>query len=466
MLETTLKYFNELSKIPRCSKNENAIINWLISWAEKNNFLYKTDNIWNIIISLPATEWKEDSKTIVLQWHVDMVCVKTKDCNHDFIKDKIKVIENEWFIEAEWTTLWADNGIWVALAMMCAWLSEHPKLELLFTVDEEKWMSWVLNLEEWFITWTKLINIDSEEEGDITIWSAWWARLQIEWDFKLFDYNFINYNFSFLWLKWWHSWIEINNSKWNIVDSLFLFLEFLWVEFELSSIKSWIAENVIPKELDVVISLDIDSNLLENKINEFILNYRKEYNENNFNIEYELINTNIQTIWIDNSLKLKEAILKSKSWVYKMSNELEWFILTSQNLWIISLVKWNLNIEYLCRSSLDDDLNKLIEQNKIAFSKIANVNIHDIYPGWAEDINSDLIKVVKDSYEGVLKKEVKISWIHAWLECWVIIKKMPIWSKAISIWPNIYWAHTVNEKCEIRSIGVLAEVLKKILINI
>lgn len=466
MLEKTLNYFRELSKIPRCSKNEKNVIKWLVFWAEENNFDYKIDRIWNILITVSATKWKENSETIVLQWHVDIVCVKTKTSNHNFKSDWIELIEtNNGFLTANWTTLWADNWIWVSLAMACAFLVEHPKLELLFTIDEEKWMTWVLNLEEWFITWTKLINIDTEEEWEIIIWSAWWARLLIEWKFDIQKTNNNIYKFNFNGLKWWHSWLEINKSKWNIVDALFQFLNFLDVKFELSQINSWVAENVIAKELVVIISFESIENL-EEKINEFKNIYKSKYLEDNFDIFFEKIETEVQTIWYEFSNKLMNSVLKSNSWVYKMSEDIEWFVLTSQNLWIIKLLDWNLKMEYLCRSSLNKDLEILINQNINSYWDYLSVSIKDEYPGWAEDINSDLIKIVKENYEELLWNKIKISWIHAWLECWVILWKMPRNSKAISIWPNIYWAHSINEKCEIKSIWIIANVLKKILKDI
>jgi len=465
MKNNTLKYFKELSKIPRCSKNEKNVIEYLKKWSEDKWFEYKTDKIGNILITVPATLWCEDKETIVLQAHVDMVCVKSKDSKHNFETDEIEIIEKDWWIYWNNTTLWADNGIWVAMAMACTHLDKHPKLELLFTVDEEQWMSWAILLEEWFITWTKLINLDSEDEWEITIWSAGWSRIEIK---GKFDYNKSDlnaYSFKITWLKWGHSWVEIHKSSWNAIDAFFQLLDELDVNFELWYIEAWIAENVIPKELEAKVCIG-DIYDIWDKIKEFEVNYRKKYNEPDFKIEFNILDYFIETIDNKISEKIKDWIILARSWVYNKSKELKDFVLTSQNLWICRINNWNVELQYLCRSSIEEELEFLISQKRVAFSDFLSVNAKDPNPGWAEDINSDLIKLVKNSYEKILNKEVELLWVHAWLECWAIINKMPSWSNAVSIWPNIYWAHTIEERCEIRSIWVLSDVMKEILSNI
>lgn len=466
MLNKTLKYFSELSKIPRCSKNEKKAIEWCMKWATNRWYDFKTDKIWNLLISVPATVWKEDKETVVLQWHIDMVCVKDNMSCHDFSEDSIEVVSKDWWLTANKTTLGADNWIGVCMAMAACDITSHPPLELLITIDEEQWMSWALNLESWFITWTRLINLDSEDEWEITIWSAWWARIQISWSFHTEKIKTNAYNFIFTWIKWWHSGVEIHKSLWNAVDAFFQFLNFLDTDIGISFVKWWIAENVIPKSLEAIVVINniLD---LDNKIKIFLDNYKKDYKEDNFTISYSLLdNDDIDILSIEDSNKLKDAILKSRSWVYKISDDIKDFVLTSQNLGVFELNKWNLSIQYLCRSSLEEDLEDLISKHLSNFSDIATVSVKDPYPGWTEDINSDLVKWIKSSYEKIIIDKVNLLWVHAWLECWAIISKMPKGSLAVSIWPNIFWAHTIEERCDIRSVWVLCDIIDDYFKNI
>jgi len=465
MLEKTIEYFKDLSQIPRCSNNEWKIIEWIINWAKDNKFEFKKDKIWNLLVTVPATEGKESIETIVLQWHVDMVCVKSKESTHDFYNDSIEIIEKDWYLMANDTTLWADNGIWVSMAMASAFLWVHPKLELLFTIDEEQGMSGALALEKWFITWTKLINLDSEEQWEITVWSAAWLRQNIKSNFNQSTSKLQGYKFTFGWLKWGHSWLEIDKSKWNIIDIFFLFLDSLWEDFDLSFINSGVADNAIPKTLEAVIWLK-NVNDLEKKIASFIKFYIDEFEEANLFISFEKINEKISSIWIDNSNKIKEAVLNARSWVYKMSDDIEWFVISSQNLWILNLSDWNFKMEILSRSSISTELDSIIEQNKKAFWSFTNIENKEPNPAWLECKNSELPKLVKKIYEQFTWKDVDLVWLHAGLECGAIINVMPEGSEAVSIWPNIYWAHTYKEKCEIKSVWVLCNVLESVLKSI
>lgn len=465
MLNNTLKYFEELSKIPRCSKNESAAIARVKKWADKKWYSNKIDELWNILVVVPATSWYEDKQTVVLQSHIDMVCVKTPDSKHDFNSDAIKIVEKDGFWYWDNTTLWADNGIWLAMAMAASHLTRHAKLELFFTVDEEQWMSWAIELKEWFVNGSILINLDSEDEWEITIWSAWGSRIEIKWNYESKESKLNAYDFKISWIKWGHSWVEIHKSLWNAIDAFFKLLDELDVDFQLGKVNAWIAENVIPKELTASICMwDIYD--LGDKVNKFVSYYKKEYNEPNFNIQFSILDNFIDTISSEISSKIKDAIILAKSWVYNKSREIDDFVLTSQNLWIIKIDNWSVELQYLSRSSIEDELDFLISQKNIAFSNFMDVKAKDPNPGWAESIDSDLIKTVQKSYEKITKKPVRLIWVHAWLECGAIINKMPSGSKAVSIWPNIFWAHTVNERCELRSVWILCDVLEDILIEL
>lgn len=462
MLQKVLKYFEELSKIPRCSGNEQNAREWIISWAKNKWFNYKTDKIWNIVVIVPASVWMEERDTIIMQWHLDMVCNKTSTSNHNFENDPIKIFEKDWFLIAENTTLWADDGIWIAIAMAMADLDKHPKLEILITVNEEIWLTWALNLDSNILSWKKLINLDTEVLWEIIVASAWWIRNEIIGEFDEENWIYEKYTIKISWLKWWHSWTEIDKSKWNSSDALMEFLEYIKWNVEFYYINSWIADNVIPSELECVVWIENNENIL-GKIGDFIKDYRKKYDENNFEMSIDKNNSDQKSIWKINSKKLLKAILSSKSWVYKFSDVIEWFVLTSQSLWILKLDNLKLNAKYLIRSSIDEELFELEEKNRNIFSDFAKVISWEPYPGWVENNNSILLNKIKIIYEKVVSGEVKVLWIHAWLECWTIKSKMPVWTEVISIWPNIYWAHTPEERCEIKSIEVICKILEEYL---
>ncbi len=481
MLKNTLKYFYEISKIPRCSKKEEKIREYLVSWAWKNNLEYKIDKMWNLLVLVEASETREKEEGICLQGHIDMVCVKSKNSWHDFSKDEIKVSEKDWFLVAENTTLWADNGVWIAISMAAIHLQNHPKLELLFTVDEEKWMSWALGLEENFINSKRLINLDTEDEGEITIASAWWVRMEIKkniWEKNISLKNIFKINI--LGLKWWHSWIEIHKVKIDAITLFFELLENLKEDFELVKINSWVAENAISNSLEAVFWINLEEEKLKNFLEKFEKESREKFLEENLKIvlkkslspesslpDREKGAAKIEkSIWIKNSKKLMISILSDKTGVYKMSGQIKDFVISSQNLWILELENWNIQMQFLLRSSLLEDLEKLIENKKENFWELfweENILEKDKYLGWQENSNSELLKLTKNSYEKIYGKKVKILWVHAGLECWTIVSKMKKESEAVSIWPNLFWAHTTEERCEIKSIELICEIVKDIL---
>jgi dipeptidase D len=182
-----LKWFEEISKIPRCSKNEDAICNWLANWAKDNNFVVENDRVNNVLIKVPGSPGYENSPPVIIQGHVDMVCEKTPDSDHDFSKDPIKFVYDGDWLTADRTTLGADNGIAIAMAMTMAVDKEtpHPPLELLFTVDEETGLTGASALEPGFIKGRMLINIDSEDEGTFTVGCAGGINTNLSIPFEL-----------------------------------------------------------------------------------------------------------------------------------------------------------------------------------------------------------------------------------------------------------------------------------------
>ena len=186
-LQEILDIFEEINTIPRKSKNEEQISNWLVDWAKSHNFEVNQDKVLNVYMSIPATPGRENDKTVVLQGHMDMVCEKTPDSSHDFTRDAIKhIVEGEW-LHGDNTTLGADNGIAIAIALAIATDASvsRPPLELLFTVDEETGLNGAVNLEGDFLKGRVLLNLDSEDEGVFTIGCAGGRDVEIKLDLQI-----------------------------------------------------------------------------------------------------------------------------------------------------------------------------------------------------------------------------------------------------------------------------------------
>lgn len=462
MFEHVLKYFYEISSIPRPSNKEEKIRQYLVDWSEKNDLNYKIDTIWNLVVYIPSTDDKIWDETIILQSHIDMVCVKSEWYEHNFETDWLKLIEENWFIRALNTTLWADNGIWMAMMMASMHLESHPNLELIFTIDEEVGFSWVLDFDASLVSWRKIINLDTEDFGDVCISSAWWARIYVDWplDFKTLEIN--KYKITISGMKWWHSWADIDKNRGNAVYFWFEFFNsFLW-NFEIAEISWWTADNVIPSSSYAILWIEDLSDFEENLKN-FVEIYKQNYDC--LNLVYHIEKLDIDLSFIENKWKLISSILWVNSGIYSMSDSIEWLVNTSINLWILKLLNWNLHITYLARSSINSELDELIENVKNNYEKYwLEVNINSRYPWWQENPDNEIVQTVFKSYQKYCDNP-KIVAYHAWLECWILTAKISDWCQAVSIWPTITWAHTIEEKVEISSIQIVCLVLEDILKN-
>lgn len=460
-LQLVLDYFKQISQIPRQSKKEEKIRQYLVDFATNKNIEYKQDSAWNIVLYVPATFTKMESNSLILQSHMDMVCVKEESLVHDFETDPIQVNEENWYLFSNWTSLWADNGIWMAIMLASVDSKVHPKLELLFTVDEEQWLNWALELDWKMLSWNKLINLDTEDWWDICISSAWWIRIDTKIQFQRIWWNYLQYKIMLSWMKGWHSWVEIDKNRWN---AIYLFIDFLkkykdW--FELISIDWWSAENVIPSNLTMFLWIEkID--VFENCLQEYIIEYKKQYDCPDISINIDQINTNY--LIVENKEIIINTINSIQDWVYSMSDKIIWLVNTSTNLWIIQTHENELSISYMVRSSLTNELDDIIKNIVENYeNNWFEVNVWTKYPWWQQDPNTDFVKYIYENMKLHYNDEAKLVAYHAWLECWIIVDKLWKESQAVSIWPTIKWAHSIDERVEIKSIEKIINVLNSIL---
>lgn len=470
--ERVFYYFEELSKIPRCSYDEKNISDYIKSVGEKLGLETIQDDILNIIIRKPATSGYENSEGVILQGHMDMVCEKESNSNHDFNKDPIKLEIDGDYIHADKTTLGADNGIALAmgLAIMEDKTLEHPNLELLVTTSEETAMEGALGLSENILRGTRLLNIDSEEEGILTVGSAGGELIEviIPIDYEEIS-NYEEIQIEVKGLMGGHSGMEIDKPRGNSNKILNLILKEVkgFLDIKLISISGGSKDNAIPRESIAKIGVKSqDLSKFNNKIEEI----KKRVIDENISIEPDIQIDIIKKASVEKTVKdnifndlifLLEVI---PTGIFTRLRENKDIVESSSNLAIINTGKDNISIQISTRSSSENILiklrNKIVEEiNKTT----AQYNISNGYPEWEYNPESKLRDIALNLYKSMFKKEMESTVIHAGLECGVFAKKYPNLD-IISFGPNIYDVHTPQERLSIssteRTYEYLIELLK------
>lgn len=439
--ERVFHYFRELSNIPHESHNEKAISDYIYNFGKSLGLETKQDDILNVYIRKPATKGYEDKPGIILQGHMDMVCEKATSSNHNFATDKIEWVIKDDLLFANDTTLGADDGIAVAMAM--AILEDdslvHPELEVLITVTEETTMAGALGLEKGLLKGKYLFNIDSEEEGILTLGSAGGTlfKTNLELKFENKEVELVKLHFDgFL---GGHSGMEIGKNRRNMIKTIAEFIK----ETGLSvlSIDCGNKDNAIPRVGEIVI---------ENspKLDEVIAKFVEKYNgEEQLTIDKkEVFVGKVLT----NALKdtLVEILEKLPTGV---NTKDETGIISSSNLAIVQTIQ----DEILIRDSIRSSSLSILEEMKTAFAKISktlglNYEFSGGYPSWEKKENSILQKFANKVYKDLTGKEFENIIVHAGLECGAIYEKYPN-LELISFGPDIRGAHTPKENLSISS---------------
>lgn len=470
------KYFDEITKVPRPSKKEEKIIKYLEDFAYEHKLPIKKDKVGNIIISKQATPGYEHLETVILQSHMDMVCEKNSDVTIDFENDPIQtVIDGEW-VKAQGTTLGADNGIGVAaeLAVLASNDIEHGPIECLFTVDEETGLTGAQALESGFMTGKILLNLDSEDEGEMFIGCAGGKGTTATFTYTPQPVNdALTYvQIDVKGLRGGHSGGDIHQGLGNANKILarFLYLLNCDCDFTLCSISGGNLHNAIPREAHAVIGLKSDDKEKARIIaNQFAADLESEFKYADPNAKLELGTTDKPAFSLDNELKLNliHSLNACPHGVYGMSHEIEGLVETSTNL---ASVKMKENNQIVVVTSQRSSTNSAKEAlaNEVASTFLlakAEVVQGDGYPGWAPNADSKILKVAKETYIKLFNKEPKIMAIHAGLECGLFLEKYP-YLDMISFGPTMRDVHSPNERMEIKTVDMwwrhLLEVLKNI----
>ena len=472
----TFYYFDKLTKIPRCSCEEEKIRDYLISFAKDHNLDYRTDKIGNLVIVKEATKGYEDVDSIILQGHMDMVCEKTPECTIDFSKDPIKYEIDGDLIIARETTLGADNGIAVAMTLALLESSDykHPKIEALFTVNEESGMTGAANLEKGMVTSKRLLNIDSETEGVGCISCAGAERdlIKLKKEYEELDKEKNLYEVIVNGLKGGHSGQEIQVGLGNAVKILgrSLYSLFQKVDGDLIEIEGGAKPNAIPRYARALVAIDESDikdvqDLIVELNSEFVTELGKVDPDVRINFEKskEACDKVLAKDLRDRIVNLLNLLPNG---VISMSKNIHGLVETSVNVGVIENEEDSINIISNIRSSVSSHKEYIGSVNKIAAKTFgADVEVIAKYPAWEYKENSPLREVAKEAYKEVSGKEFKLEAIHAGLECGIFVETIGD-IDMLSIGPNMKGVHAPGEHLSISSTERVFDFLMKILENL
>jgi dipeptidase D len=467
--------FEELTKIPRPSKKEEKVLEFLKNWAKKNNLQFKQDEAGNLVIKKPATKGMENRIPVALQGHVDMVCEKNSDVEFDFDNDPIQAYVDGDFVKAKGTTLGADNGIGVAMGM-AVMLSDnvaHPPLELLLTVDEETGLTGANRLATDMLDAKILMNIDSEEEDAFTIGCAGGVNTIGKYLYvadKVPDES-ATYKINVKGLMGGHSGINIHEGRGNAIA---LLTRIVWklvnkMNARIVSIDAPGKHNAIPREAFAVVMVK-NAALKDFKeyVDECIERMGREYKtkEPDLKIEYKEVEKPSRVMEINAAKKFINSLLVIPHGVFRMSPDIPGLVQTSTNLAVVITSEKEITVLTSQRSSLESEKQHLA--NKVRASMElggAEVESSDGYPSWEPNVNSQILHVSEEVYKKVFGKAPQIVAIHAGLECGLVGEKYP-GMDMISFGPNLFDVHTPSEKVQISSVQKIWNFLIELLKNV
>ncbi len=464
--------FDDLCKIPRPSKHETEVAHYVMEFGKKLNLSCEQDKVGNVIIRKPAKPGMEGCKTVVLQSHLDMVPQKNQGINHDFLKDPIVAyIDGEW-VKAKDTTLGADNGIGasVALAVLQSEDIKHGPIEALFTVDEETGMTGASSLQKGFVKGDVLLNLDSEDDNEMTIGCAGGMNTTGKIKFrgeKITGKN-IAYNIAITGLKGGHSGIDINLGRAN---SIKIITRFLWESekrfgIRIANLEGGTLRNAIPREASASVLLTTEhKNSFEDFVEKFRQTIKTEYKktEPGFKLEINTVEVPSGVMPMHTQKQLLNVLYAIPYGVIKLMEDMPDVVETSNNLAAVKMVNNEVTVLNLVRSALDSlkvDAGNMIES---VFSLVNAETKHEgSYPGWQPDVNSPILNLTKGVYNGLFKTYPEVKVVHAGLECG-IIGNIYEGMDMISFGPTIVHPHSPDEKVNIPSVKKFWELLSRVL---
>jgi dipeptidase D len=468
--------FKHICSIPHPSKHEEKIVSWLLDWAKSKGISAQKDSIGNIIFTKPATKGYEDRKGVVLQGHIDMVPQKNSDKVHDFTKDPIEmVVGNDGWVRANGTTLGADNGIGCAAAMAILESDniEHAHLEVLITVDEETGMTGANGLKPGILKGDILINLDSEDEGELYVGCAGGVDINVAMNYKEIDTpaGYVAYKLSITGLKGGHSGMDINIGRANSNKLLFRFLNHCIYHFDLklSEVIGGSLRNAIPRESFATVLLpQNEATKFEAEVKRFYDVFKSEFSATEPDMKMEAVKAELpkKIIHDEDKTKIIKATFACPHGVERMSDAMQGLVETSNNLAIVKCIDGVYTVNCLTRSSVDTAKEGAMYKIGTIFDLIgAKVSFEGAYPGWKPNMDSAILKTMLETYQSLYGKTPEIKAIHAGLECGILGAVYPKWDM-ISCGPTIRNPHSPDERVNIESVGKFWNFLVATLKNI
>ncbi len=467
--------FADLNAVPRASKKEERVIEFMRNFGEQLNLETIIDDVGNVIIRKPATAGMENKKAIVMQSHLDMVHQKNSDTNFDFETQGIEMyIENDW-VKANGTTLGADNGLGVAtiMAILESDTIQHPTLEALFTIDEETGMTGAMGLKGGLLNGDILLNLDTEEDDEIGVGCAGGVDITAKLTYKEVSSapNSVGYKIKVKGLQGGHSGMDIYKGLGNAnkIMNRVLFSVCHKEEIKISEIDGGSLRNAIPRESFSIISVDetmvdffIDQTTqIANAIKAEYLTLEPE-----LEISITKCKSPKKVIPFNTQNKLIKAIYAACNGVYRMSPDIPDLVETSNNIAKVIVANEKIHIGCLTRSSVESSKHDLANTLKSTF-ELADLKVEfsGDYPGWSPNMQSSILKVTEQVYETLNRKKPKVAACHAGLECGILGTNYPN-MEMISFGPTIKGAHSPDERASISSAkkywNFVLEVLKNI----
>ncbi|MES2567267.1 MAG: aminoacyl-histidine dipeptidase [Bacteroidota bacterium] len=466
--------FADLNAVPRPSKKEERVIQFIKDFGAKLNLATTVDQVGNVIIKKPATKGMEDRVTVVLQSHLDMVHQKNAATDFDFNNQGIEMLVDGDWVKANGTTLGADNGIGVAsiMALLESDSIPHPALEALFTIDEETGMTGALSLKGGLLDGEIMLNLDTEDDNELTIGCAGGIDVTANGKYNQeAPKNEAAFKISVKGLTGGHSGMDIHKGRGNAnkLMNRLLFTLSNDLKIEIASVDGGSLRNAIPRESVSVITVsDENKEKLKKHIEEFEKTFKEEHNTTDPKLVVTLEETEMpsQVFSKDFQFKLIRSIYACPYGIYRMSPDIAGLVQTSNNVSRVLVKDGSYQVQCLTRSSVDSEKTDLQSAITAAFELLgAEITTAGSYPGWTPKPSSPIVKLMSDLYKERYKEEAKVSACHAGLECGILGTNYPD-MQMISFGPNITGAHSPDEKVQISSVqkywGFLLETLVRI----
>ncbi len=475
-----LEIFSQICQIPRPSKHEERISQWLQAFAREHHIECVADEAMNVILRVPATAGYEDHPAVILQAHMDMVCEKNSDTVHDFLTDPIETyVDGDW-LKARGTTLGADNGIGIAMALAAITDPDlqHPAIECLFTVDEETGLTGAMKLQDGYLRGTRLINLDSEDDGQIFIGCAGGidtlAKMHYTPQALIDSAQWFPAHLTVSGLMGGHSGDDINKGRANANKVLVGFLQRLLTRtpLQLATIQGGNLRNAIAREAEATICVPMAyKEQLRIEWNIYTAEAEQAYQEVEKDMRLELESCAMPAAVIPEAQahRLIMALAACPHGMIAMSKDMPGLVETSTNLASVKMKttgdagvspagkthaadeRCYIEVNTSQRSSVEASKHWIKREVEYALAMACDEVTHgDGYPGWAPNIHSPLLEITKQAYTDLFGKEPQVLAIHAGLECGLFLEKYPFLDM-VSIGPQMYGVHSPQERLSLSS---------------